>query len=59
MVGGTYGVDHNGREDGRGDGGSVGGVLGRAHHRVVVRFEEEADDREDHDGEGGHDDAVR
>jgi hypothetical protein len=25
---------------------------------VVVGFEEEADDREDHDGEGGHDDAV-
>ena len=58
MVEGTYGVDDNSREDGGGDGGSVGGILGRAHQGVVVRFEEEADDGEDHDGECGHDDAV-
>ena len=55
---GTYGVDYNGREDGRGNGGSVRGIFCRAHHGVVVGFEEEADDGEDDDSKAGHDDAM-
>lgn len=53
----THGIHAHGGKHGSCHGGAVLGVFGRAHHRVVVRLEERADDGEDHDCEDRYDDA--
>jgi len=50
-------IHAHGAEHCRRDCGAVFRVFGRAHHAVVVGFEEGADDGEDYDCEAGYDDA--
>jgi hypothetical protein len=59
-MGETHGIDDNGAEDRSSHSWSLTlrRILGRAHERVVVRFEEGANDRENHDCEDGDHDAV-